>query len=383
MNNRKYNTKKLLMLICIFPLFLCCSSQKTEWQGTIEEVDGLSIVKNPLEPMYGEEVFNLEEELSIGESEGQEEYILSIINSLAVDDEENIYVLDMQLKKVRVFDSKGQYLRTIGGGGGQGPGEVRVPVQIQITSQNEIKIFDMPARSLNFFSLDGNFQRRTPLIKMPFPATSIIDSNGDLIGYFMFAEEDEPITALLKYNSNQERQFKIAQLDPLSEKERNKRPLQPSLLFDISKDDNIVWANSLKYEINIVSPEGILLRKISKEHVPIEIKEQDKKEIVPLIFGKESLTPEEEANFAKYFDPINWIRVDDENRIFIDTLEKTNDRKYYYHDVFDSEGRYMAKVGLPSWPTLRMVWKNNKLYTIEENEEDFMIVKRYKVTWNY
>lgn len=371
------------MLICIFPLFLCCSSQKTEWQGTIEEVDGLSIVKNPLEPMYGEEVFNLEEELSIGESEGQEEYILSIINSLAVDDEENIYVLDMQLKKVRVFDSKGQYLRTIGGGGGQGPGEVRVPVQIQITSQNEIKIFDMPARSLNFFSLDGNFQRRTPLIKMPFPATSIIDSNGDLIGYFMFAEEDEPITALLKYNSNQERQFKIAQLDPLSEKERNKRPLQPSLLFDISKDDNIVWANSLKYEINIVSPEGILLRKISKEHVPIEIKEQDKKEIVPLIFGKESLTPEEEANFAKYFDPINWIRVDDENRIFIDTLEKTNDRKYYYHDVFDSEGRYMAKVGLPSWPTLRMVWKNNKLYTIEENEEDFMIVKRYKVTWNY
>ena len=188
---------------------------------------------------------------------------------------------------------------------------------------------------------------------------------------------------MLKYNSNQERQFKIAQLDPLNEQERKKWPLQPSLLFDISESDNIIWANSLKYEINIVSPEGILLRKISKEHVPIEIKEQDKKEIVPLIFGKESLTPEEEANFAKYFDPINWISVDDENRIYIDTLEKTKDRKYYYHDVFDSEGRYIAKVGLPSWPTLRMVWKINKLYTIEENKEGFMIVKRYKVTWNY
>jgi hypothetical protein len=361
--------------------FFCCSQKEAEWQGTIEEVDGVTIVKNPKEPMYGEEVFSLEEELSIGESEGQEEYILSIINSVAVDDEVNIYVLDMQLKKVRVFDSKGQYLRTIGGGGGQGPGEVRVPAQIQITSQNEIKIFDMPARSLNFFSLDGNFLRRIPLIKMPFPANSIIDSNGNFIGYFMHVEEDEPITALLKYNSNQERQFKIAQLDPLSEKERFKRPLQPSLLFDISEGDNIVWANSLKYEINIVSPEGILLKKISKEHVPIEITEQDKKEIVPAIFGMESLTPEEEANFAKYFDPINWISVDNENRIFIDTLEKTKDRKYYYHDVFDSEGRYIAKVGLPSWPTLSMVWKNNKLYAIEENEEGFMIVKRYRVNW--
>lgn len=376
------NIKIVLTLFLLFTFF-CCSSQKTEWQGMIEEVDGVTVVMNPKEPMYGEDVCILEEEISIGESEGPDEYILSIINSVAVDDEENIYVLDMQLKKVRVFDSKGQYLRTIGGGAGQGPGEVRVPAQIQITSQNEIKIFDMPARSLNFFSLDGNFLRRTPLIKMPFPANSIIDSNGDLIGYFMYVEEDEPITALLKYNSNQERQFKIAQLDPLSEKERKKRPLQPSLLFDISEGDNIVWANSLKYEINIVSPEGILLKKISKEHVPIEITEQDKKEIVPAIFGKESLTPEEEANFAKYFNPINWISVDDENRIFIGTLEKTKERKYYYHDVFDSEGRYIAKVGLPSWPTLRMVWKNSKLYTIEENKEDFMIVKRYKVTWNY
>ena len=216
------NIKIGLTLFLIFTFFFC-SSQKYQWQGTIEEVDGVTVVKNPKEPMYGEDVFSLEEELSIGESVGPEEYILSIINSVAVDDEENIYVLDMQLIKVRVFDSKGQYLRTIRGGAGQGPGEVRVPTQIQITSQNEIKIFDMPARSLNFFSLEGNFLRKTQLTKMPFPGNSIIDSNGDLIGYFIYVEKDDPITALLKYNSNQERQFKIAQLDPLSEKERKKR----------------------------------------------------------------------------------------------------------------------------------------------------------------
>ena len=66
----------------------------------------------------------------------------------------------------------------------------------------------------------------------------------------------------------------------------------------------------------------------------------------------------------------------------LDTLEKTNDRKYYYHDVFDSEGRYIARVGLPSWPTLGMIWKNDKLYTIiDANEKGFPVVKRYKVTW--
>lgn len=378
--------KAILSFIILSGLLLLCSTcgqQKNEWKGEIEQVDGVRVVKNPKDPLYGEEIFEIEDELSIGVAEGQEEYMFSIINSIAVDDEENIYVLDMQLKKVRVFDSKGQYLNTIGKGAGQGPGEVRVPAQIQITSQNEIKIFDMPARSLNFFSLEGKFLRKTPLIKMPYPAKSIIDSNSDLIGYFMYVEEDEPITALLKYNSNQEKQFKIAQIDPYRTRGLYKLPLQPSLLFDISKNDNVVWANSLKYEINIISPKGILLKKIIKEHTPIEIAEQDKKEIVPAIFGKETLSPEEEANFAKYFDPINGISVDGENRIFIDTLEKTNERKYYYHDVFDSEGRYIARVGLPSWPTLSMVWKNNKLYTIEENEEGFPVVKRYKVTWKF
>jgi hypothetical protein len=118
----KKKTAKIGLALFLAFSFFCCSSQKAEWQGTIEEVDGVKVVKNPEEPTYGENVFSLEEELSIGESEGPEEYILSIINSVAIDDKENIYVLDMQLKKVRVFDSKGQYLRTIGGGAGQGPG---------------------------------------------------------------------------------------------------------------------------------------------------------------------------------------------------------------------------------------------------------------------
>jgi hypothetical protein len=36
--------------------FFCCSSQKTEWKGTIEEMDGVTVIKNPKEPMYGGKV---------------------------------------------------------------------------------------------------------------------------------------------------------------------------------------------------------------------------------------------------------------------------------------------------------------------------------------
>ena len=45
------------------------------------------LVKNPDEPIYGENVFVLEEELSIGEAEGREEYMFSGIQSVTIDDE--------------------------------------------------------------------------------------------------------------------------------------------------------------------------------------------------------------------------------------------------------------------------------------------------------
>ena len=52
-----------------------CGGQKSEWQGTIEEIDGLVIVKNPKEPMIQGDIFTLEEDLSIGQIDGTEDYI--------------------------------------------------------------------------------------------------------------------------------------------------------------------------------------------------------------------------------------------------------------------------------------------------------------------
>jgi hypothetical protein len=41
-------------------------SQNPQWKGTIEEEDGVKVIKNPREPLYGEITFDLEEDLSIG-----------------------------------------------------------------------------------------------------------------------------------------------------------------------------------------------------------------------------------------------------------------------------------------------------------------------------
>ena len=70
--------------------------------------------------------------------------------------------------------------------------------------------------------------------------------------------------------------------------------------------------------------------------------------------------------------------VDDEGRIFVRTKEKEESEESHYYDVFDFDGKYLARIALQAKPRL---WKNQKLYTIEKNEAGYFEVVRYKVFW--
>ncbi len=61
-------------------------------------------------------------------------------------------------------------------------------------------------------------------------------------------------------------------------------------------------------------------------------------------------------------------------------MERPKDKVGYYYDVFDSEGKFIVKISLKIRPR---VWKKNKLYLVEEDEDGFQFIKRYKVTWKY
>ncbi len=155
---KKYINLSILIFLFMAVFYISCSQHKAAWQGTIEEVDGVKVIKNPKEPMHGEDVFVLEEELSIGDVEGKDEQMFTNIFDVAVDDDENTYILDLNQRQIRVFDQDGIYLRNIGKRG-QGPGEFRYPMQIIISPNQEFVICDPMVRRLFFYSLDGVFRR--------------------------------------------------------------------------------------------------------------------------------------------------------------------------------------------------------------------------------
>ena len=68
-------------------------AQKAEWKGKIETENGVKVIKNPKEPLYGELKLELQEDLSIGR-EDDKNYFFYVVKDIAVDSKSNIYVVD-------------------------------------------------------------------------------------------------------------------------------------------------------------------------------------------------------------------------------------------------------------------------------------------------
>lgn len=351
--------------------------QKAEWKGTIEKHNGVTVVKNPKDPIHREDVFNLEEELSIGEKEGKEEYIFSYITDIGVDEEERIYIIDSKESHIKVFNRMGEYIKTIGKKG-QGPGEMRRPTSLRITSQNEIVVNDSAARKIHFFTLDGNFIRAVSQTKMTFFSNPKVDNEENIIASYMIAEE-EVTYVLKKFNPQLEEIFTVFSTEVL--KYPYIDPFFPRCYWEITKENNLVWGFSDKYEFYIIGSEGKLIKKIIKEYDPIEITEEEKdNEIEERFGGYEGMPPDTRLSWKKRHNAFIYLSIDDKGRIFARTYEKVSERDEYYYDVFDSEGKYIAKIPLGARPR---TWKKGKLYTIEEDEDGYQYVKRCKVTWKF
>jgi hypothetical protein len=357
-------------MIIIFSLFFCCNSQKAEWQGTIEEVDGVTIVKNPKEPMYGEDVLKISEELSIGVAEGAEEYMFQDVREVEVDDSERILVSDRRGFHIKVFDKFGKYIKTIGRKG-QGPGEFSQISSIQITPRNELMVYERNGFKLTYFSLDGDYIR-TVLLKGIQAFWVRENSKGN---YFESSVEFQG-----QYNTNT---FRVATevkeygsdfafiKTVAKDKFRNANvPLRPDMLARFPSFDSLICGYKDSYELHIINLEGEIVRKVLKDYSLIEISEEEK--------TRRELPKSKEL--SKYFPAFQDFSVDEEGRIYVQLYERQMDEDKFYYDVFDPESRYIAKVRLNALP---QYWKNNKMYSIEIDEKGFQIVKRYKVTWNY
>ena len=192
---KKKNKAKVLSIILflsVFIMLISCQKQKPDWKGTIEEVDGVTVVKNPIEPLYGEITFELEEDLSIG-SEDDESYMFIQVSNIKVDEKGNIYVLDSKECRIQKYDNEGNYLQTIGRKG-QGPGEFEIAFRMALDSKRRIYVNDI--RKFHIFDDNGKFKRSINIHSSIL--SYVITKDGNILGHSRtFSEEGRTLDIVL------------------------------------------------------------------------------------------------------------------------------------------------------------------------------------------
>jgi len=359
--------------------FIDCGRQGGAWRGTIQEVDSVTVVKNPKEPMYGLDACSVEEDLLIGKAEAGDEYLFSEIRDLGVDEAENIYVLDFKEPFVKVFDKSGNRLRTIGKRG-QGPGEIQGPLSLCVTPRGELLVNDRGNRFLHVYTLAGEHKRSISLARWPFFSRPAVDAQDNIVARSAVTTPGTTWTFVLKkYDPEGHEFFDIFsyQVD-ITPNVWDVNP--PDCFWRVGSHDSIVWGYADKYEFQSIDGHGKAIRKIAKDYTPVETTEEEKKEWIQFAFGDKGIPSDATVNWPKYHNAFQFLSVDDRDKIFVQTYEKTADGKGYFCDVFDPEGRFIAKFALKSAPR---VVKKNKVYTIEEDEQGYRVVKRHKLTWKF
>ncbi len=130
-----------------------------QWQGTIRTEDGVTVVENAGEGLWGREggsAIKLVKEKQIGELEGEQPYLFAPLVDVTSDAEGNIYVVDASSFVVRKFDKDGRFIMEMGGQG-QGPGEFQRIHNVLVNADNELLVFDPYAGRITVFDDAGDY----------------------------------------------------------------------------------------------------------------------------------------------------------------------------------------------------------------------------------
>jgi hypothetical protein len=150
----------LLILGSLLPLPV----QAGAWKGQEVEEGGVKVMLNPDKGMESAKTVELEELWRIGGDTDDEDEFFGLIAAINADDDGNIYVLDLQLAEVKVYDPDGVYLRSLGREG-EGPGEFRFPSGMFFLPDGNLGVVQTAPGRIAGLTLDGD-----PLSDYPIPS---------------------------------------------------------------------------------------------------------------------------------------------------------------------------------------------------------------------
>jgi len=367
--NNKNKVAPIILFLSVFILLVSFGGQKAEWEGKIEIEDGVKIISNPREPLYGEIKFELEEDLSIG-NDNDDNYMFYRVRGIEVDAQGNIYVTDWGNHRIQIFDCNGNYLQTIGRYG-QGPGEFQSFMQLKICDSSGKYYIRDGARFIEVFNKLGKYLEQIQLEK------PIIDFNlngkGNFVGIQMTISEIELSKTLCRFDTRGKVLNNYAKFPyEIFYQKRGEMeyavsfPYPHDLFMSKIDEKKIVYAYSKDYELNVIDSDETLIYKIKKKATPQNFSVKEKKR------HKRFNIPPHKPFFYSIF-------TDSSGRIYVQK-NRTSGLDFKINrevDIFSKDGYYLYKSTIPRGA---YIIKDGYIYVyvMDENRGD-ELVKRYKI----
>lgn len=366
--------------LCLGFLLLTVAAFPSAGQEQTTKVDVVTIAnpKAPAPSKDGAVRLVLQEDYAVGDSSKEEEMIAQL-TYFAVDERENLYALDMKGHCVKVFDASGTYVRTIGSQG-QGPGELNLPAGIQITPDNELMIEDVMNRRLSYFKLSGEFVKAVSVADKTSLINLFLDKEGGAVGRELVLDEGKMFWEIRRYDRDLKPLSTIDKVEfqnPLQGKKMN--PFSFIVIVQFDADGGIYYGKAVDYEIQVYNPEGQLTKRIQKRYDKTKLTPEDKdkmlEEIPDMGLG---INVRDMLEFPDAYPPYESFTLTEQGWLVVKTYDKGPVEGEYFLDVFDRDGKYIARFPSSANPRL---WKNGRLYSIEDTDDGFKVIKRYTVSW--
>jgi len=342
------------------------SSQPAQWKGKIENVDGVKVVRNPNEPLYGDIKLDLEEDLKIGRAD-DEKYAFYRVRGIDVDKDGNIYIADMSNFRIQKFDKNGKYLLTFGRKG-QGPGEFDLPFAVHIEEEMGNVLVQDQVYTIEFFAPDAK-----PIRSLRLESASRdfrVTPDGTILSLLMVSSETAATHRLARIGPDGKAAQVYLDVPYTMHIERMATGTlsvttghELGVQFDFLDGQTFVYGYSKDYDLTIMDLTGKALCRIRKDEPLPKFTAKEKKSY------KRIPIPE----FKPYFYA---IYTDDLGRIYVQkNITWGEDESVQKEiDVFSRDGYFLYRTKLPKDT---YVIRNGYIYALEAKEDE--IVKRFRI----
>ncbi len=323
-------------------------------------------------------------DLVVGREDGRPEEAFGQIADIEVAADGSIHVVDRQAAAIRVFDSEGRFVRSVGRAG-DGPGEFRQAGQLAVSTDGTLWLYDYALRSL--IALDSlgteidRFDAKESWAQGPLSSiwNGEIGDDGTLVQTVQHAEFPRGVALAEATNSTFVRRFDpttgeadstLIARDPIRRyRYEGEGPgggrgtfvgvvsFDPRRLVAVGPSGEVWSARTTEYVLTRVSPEGdtIVVRVDGVDSTPTERTLEQWERLTENVDGVEPPTR----------NHILWrLFVDSDGSVWVQRAEGSSRQGRL--DIFEADGSFRGSVIVPA--TFQMNVRDGHVYAVAFDE---------------